>query len=181
MSFAFLLMGAQAAGYGIDLYAKRQQQKMAGRGAELDKRQLDLQFQQEQLASTEAAYMNAERLREALASQRALFAARGQSSSQGTPLTLTAGQIGAFNADENARQISMSFRKHQLDAQKRLINIGLHTQKFSNKLDSAMKGINLLNFNGMMGGNASPNKLNKPNAKLNGPGVAEYRGHGGIY
>ena len=166
MSFNFLLMGAQAAGIGIDMYAKHKQERAARRGAEIDKKEIDLQMQQEQLASTEQSVLNVERLREALASQRAIFAARGQASGQGTPVSLTQNQLSTFNQDEQARQLSLSFRKYQGDAQKRLLNIGLSAQKVANKLDTVSKAFNLADFNQFSTGGGS--KINKPSSRVNG-------------
>lgn len=121
--FDFMLLAAQAAGYATSTYARKARERYSRLGDELDRQQIQLQMQQEQLASTEQAYYSSEKLRDVMASQRALFAARGQMGGQGSNLMASQQSQRLHAADEQARQLSLSFRKHQIESYQRLMGL----------------------------------------------------------
>jgi hypothetical protein len=151
MSIELLLLGAQAAGFGLNLFQNRKKEQFSNYGADIEHDELSLQMEKEQLSSTEDAYANQERLREVMASQRALFAARGQKVGQGTAVSFAQREIRTHSYDERARQVSMSYRKHQLESQQRLIKLNKHAKKSQRQTKDFMSGLNLLNFNNLSG------------------------------
>jgi hypothetical protein len=177
MAFNFLLLGAQAAGIGLNMYQRRREARyqnkaddLSNQGADIDIQNLGLQFEKEQLASTEEAVNNMDRLRDTLATQRAIFASRGQKAGQGSAQTIGQGQIRAQGYDERARQLSLGFRKYELESQKRLIGLGKTARginktarRSERRTQNFMQGLNLLNFNSIIG-----NSLNPDGGKLNG-------------
>jgi hypothetical protein len=163
MAMQFLLLAAQAAGIGLDMYQQRRQERYANKGADIEINELGLQMEKEQLASSEEALANTERLREVMASQRALYAARGQKVGQGSPVAIAQRDINTFSVDERARQLSMSFRKHQIESKQRLIGLEKKARKSERKTKQFMSGLNLLNFNSLLGP-----MLNSKGDKLNG-------------
>ncbi len=140
----FMLMAAQAAGYATSIYSRKAQEKMARYGDELDRGQMRLQMESEQLASTEQALYNTERLRDVLATQRALAASRGQQSGQGSNLMVAQASQRAYNADENARRISMSFRKNQFESMQRLMGIKAVGRNSLRRSQNIQQGFNML-------------------------------------
>ena len=74
-NYQALLLGAQAAGIGLNLYAAR---NAAGQsGIEVDRAQMQVRAEQEQLAFQEANIASLESFAETLSTQRAILAARG--------------------------------------------------------------------------------------------------------
>jgi hypothetical protein len=161
MALPFILFAAQAAGFAVNLWGKKKQERYTNMGAEIERNELNLQLQREQLASTEEAIANTERLAEVMATQRAIFASRGVQSGQGSARALATKTIGVYNADERARQLSMGFRKHQIESTQRISKINQSARRAERKTASFMEGINLMNFNTAFG-----DMLNKPGSKL---------------
>jgi hypothetical protein len=147
MAFPFLLFAVQAAGIAMNMYQRKQQEQSSNMGAEADRRELQLQFKREQLASSEESLANTERLRDVMATQRAMYAARGQQAGQGSPVAIAARSQNLYQADERARQLSLSFRKYQTEAQQRLIAIGQKARRTERKTQDLLGFTNLLNFN----------------------------------
>jgi hypothetical protein len=160
-TYSFLLFAAQAGGFAANVWGRKKQERYTNWGAQMERNELSLQLQKEQLASTEEAIANTERLGEVLATQRAIFASRGVQSGQGSARALATKQIGTYNADERARQLSMSFRKHQIESTNRISKMNQSARRAERKTANFMEGINLMNFNGAFG-----DMLNKPGSKL---------------
>lgn len=149
MSLAYLLLAAQAAGYATSIYANKRAERYTRLGEQLDRQERELQMQQEALASQEQAVVSSEKLREVMASQRAINAARGVQSGQGSNLAIANRSLNLYNADERARQLSMSFRKHQMDSYNRLYNINAAGRNVKRRADRFTQGINLLSTNSL--------------------------------
>jgi len=147
MSFAFMLLAAQAAGYAASVYGRKQEERYRRMGENLDRQERELQMSQEALASTEQAEANTERLREVMASSRALNAARGIQSGQGSNLALAERNVRTYNADERARQLSLSFRKHQMESYNRLYSLNQAGRNVKRRADRFVQGMNLLSYN----------------------------------
>lgn len=131
MSLPLLILGAQAAGIAFDAYGRHKQHqanKKDYRAAEraynenignlfqmaaIEVKQLDIQMQEDQLVSTEESLMASQGLREILATQRAVIAARGQAAGAGTARVLSQPTVQKFNMDEFARSVNKSFRVYQ--------------------------------------------------------------------
>lgn len=147
MSLAYILLAAQAAGYATSIYGQKQQERYTRAGEQLDKQERQLQMQQEALAASEQSAYSSERLREVMASQRALNAARGVQSGQGSNLALSEQNIRLQNADERARQLSQSFRKHQMESYDRLYSLNQSGRNVKRRADRFVQGMNLMSFN----------------------------------
>ena len=147
MSLAYILLAAQAAGYATSIYGQKKAERYTRLGEELDKQERQLQMQQEQLAGQEQSLYSSEKLRDVMASQRALAPARGVQSGQGSNLALSEQAQRLHGADERARQLSMSFRKHQLDSYNRLYSLNSAGRNVKRRADRFVQGMNLLSYN----------------------------------
>jgi hypothetical protein len=147
MSLVYMLLAGQAVGYAASIYGKKQEERYTRAGEQLDRQERQLQMEQEQLASQEQSLYSSERLREVMSSQRALAAARGVQSGQGSNMALAQRDIRTYNADERARQLSMSFRKHQMDSYNRLYSLNQAGRNVGRRADRFVQGMNLLNYN----------------------------------
>ena len=114
-----LLLASQAAGLATNLWATKRANQFDALGTKMQQRELDMRMQQEQLASSQESLMGMEKLRDVMSSQRAIFAARGQTGG-GSNYFVGQNSVRAFNEDENARK-SVSYT--HLDVYKRQILI----------------------------------------------------------
>lgn len=160
MAFPFLLLAAQAAGIATNLYAERSQQRFERTGERLTEAQIGLRMNQEQLANTEQTLYQTEQLRETLASQRAIFAARGQSVGSGSARAITEKSMRAFSQDQQARSISQGFRKHQLESNLRLMNIGTQARQSRRAGRRLLQTMQTFDFNSIFGAALTSPKSN---------------------
>lgn len=158
-------MAAQASGIAMNLYQTRQAAKQLKMGARLDKEELEIGIEQERLMATEKSLMANERLRESLATTRALMAARGQAGGSGSARAVTQKSIQNFNLDEMARSISSNFKTYQAKSQQRLIDIN-SKNKITNLYGEAAKDIfSTVSFNSFEGLTSSSGP--KPTYRMN--------------
>lgn len=168
MSYPMLLVGAQTAGFALNIWQTSQANRMIGLGADLDRQSVNLRMQQESLMSSEQAVMNSEKLREVMATQATIFGARGQTPGIGSARAIQQASINAYGADERARQLNLNFRNNQLKAQKYLISIDAYNQKAANSaglFNSALQGTSFNSLFGQANG-LSSDKLNTPMGNL---------------
>lgn len=173
MAFPFMLLAAQAAGIGANLYSQRKQARSENRaidqqaawmdlGLGMDLGDLSLQMEQDTLASTEQSLYNMGQLNEAMATQRAIFGARGQMPGVGSANSIATKSLNNFNADESARETNKKINKFKLESKGRLLKINnisnkasLTNQKYLNKAkrqgDRLSQGLNMFNFNQVFG------------------------------
>ncbi len=147
MSFAYILLAAQAAGYATSIYGNKRAERYTRAGEDLDRQQRELQMQQEALAGSEQSLYSSEKLRDVMASQRALAASRGVQSGQGSNLAISERSQRLHGADERARQLSQSFRKHQLESYDRLYKLNSSGRNVKRRADRFVQGMNLLSYN----------------------------------
>ncbi len=150
MSYSYLLMGAQAAGFGINLWGTSQANRMIGMGANLDKQALDLRMEQNTLASTEAAIANQERLRETIGLQAAMFAARGQRGGAGTAAAIQNKSLIDFGREERSRQMNLMFAQSNIKGQKAAIGMQAAGQKAQGWGGLLNTSLSSLNFNSLL-------------------------------
>jgi hypothetical protein len=158
MAFPYLLLATQAAGIGLNLYANKQQNKIEGLGYKLEEGQLNLRMQQELLVASQQQLGDLTRLQENMATQRAVFAARGTNAGQGSARTIMEASGRAYREDERARKLNTDFRRNYIDSLKRLQRIehaGLKSNRAAKQLQS---GLNMFSFNEIFGGNKMPEK-----------------------
>ncbi len=158
MAFPYLLLAAQAAGVGLNLYANRQQNKIEGLGYNIDEGQLNTRMQQELLVASQQQLSELGNLEETLATQRAMFAARGTNAGQGTARTIMEASSKAYQEDQRARNLNTDFRKNYIESLKRLQRIERAGLKSTRGAQLAQFGLNMFSFNEVFGGNKMPEK-----------------------
>ncbi len=170
MNYEALLLGAQVAGIGANLYAARNERRMTEAGLSIEQGELGLRQKQEQLAFTEANIASIEQLQEVLATQRAMAGARGVNPGVGSALAASNKSVRAQGADERARGLSNLFRKSQLDGMSKLLNIKKATSRaqYGNTMLGA--GLNSFSLNTTIGDFINSSKTsnvpsNKPASK----------------
>lgn len=145
-SYQAILLGAQAAGFGANLYAAYNQKKMSQYGIEVERGELGLRRQEEELSYAEANLESLKTLQEVLATQRAISGARGQMPGVGSSLAAANKAQAAQAADERARKLTKDFRTSQLDSMNRLLNIkkaGVRGEFGSSLISSGLSNLNL--------------------------------------
>ncbi len=174
MTFPFMMMAAQAVGIGASMYSQNKANRRANRsdrttsefdriGSEMDRMQMETRLQEEQLASSQESLVSLENLREVMATQRAIFGARNQNAGIGTAKAIETRSMNAFNSDEIAKNLSLTFRQNYIKSQMRLANIqgaGRQAQRLTAKADRRSvrnsnligQGLNMFSFN-MLGEN----------------------------
>jgi hypothetical protein len=118
-------------------------------GEELEKQQIQMRMEEEQLASSQESLFNIKRLKEVMSTQRAIFSARGQMAGVGTAGAITAQSENAFNADERARNLSLSFRQNQLKSQMSLYGIKREARASQRTMGYLQQGFNMFSFNSL--------------------------------
>lgn len=163
MNYDAMLLGAQAAGIGANLYAARQQQRMTELGIEVEQGEVALRMKEEQLAFTEANIASLDQLQEVMATQRAILGARGQAPGVGSALAVGNKSTRAQSADQRARNLSKSFRQNQYEGTQSLLGIkkaGARAQ-FGNSLIAG--GLSSFNLNMSIGEYIEKNKKTSSN------------------
>jgi hypothetical protein len=145
----FLLLGAQAAGLGINMWAERRAEKFTRIGEELDKAQIQTRMQEEKLAFTQKSLYDLNRLREIQAMQRAVFGARGQAPGVGSAGALQTRSENLFNADVKARKLSQTIRQNQLQSQIYGMNIAKVGRNFQRRNKRLTQAVNMFSFNAL--------------------------------
>lgn len=145
-SYQAILLGAQAAGMGANLYAAYNQKKSAKYAIETERGELGLRRSQEELSFAESNLESLRELQEVLASQRAIMGARGQMPGVGSSLAAANKAIAAQGSDERARKLTKDFRNAQLDSMNRLLNIkksGIRAGFGASLIEGGLNAINL--------------------------------------
>lgn len=143
---AMMLLASQAAGLATNLWATSRANKFDSLGTYMQQRELDLQMQQQQLISTQESLVGLQRLTDIMSSQRAIFAARGQTPG-GSNYFIGQNSIRDYNSDEEARKLSSGFKKHYLRASQNLMGLELTGRKSARNFDMMEKGLNMMSFN----------------------------------
>jgi hypothetical protein len=147
--FQYILLAAQAAGLVANILQTKRENKIDRQGLQIQQRDLDLRMQQEQLASSQESLYNMARLRDTMASQRAIFAARGQSSAQGSNFFIGQNSISSFNEDEQARKLSLNFRQHYINVNKTLASMETTGRIHARKGRLLSEVLNTISFNSL--------------------------------
>lgn len=119
------MMGAQAAGLVVDIWAQNTSLNIAAQAQKLEDAQMDLRLAQDRVASNEQASFHIEQLAETLATQRAMMAVRGGLPGAGSSGTIAAKSVANFNRDERARKLSLEFGEQNTKAQQAIGRIAL--------------------------------------------------------
>lgn len=110
------LLSMQAAGMAADYIGTRNEIRQGKRAQELDESRIKIRIEEEGLASLTRSVAAMQDLRQILANQRAIFAARGQSSGTGTAFTIGNKSVSSFNSDERIRKMNLLSKQAQLRA-----------------------------------------------------------------
>jgi hypothetical protein len=148
-----MLLASQAAGLAANLWATNKANKLDSFGTLMQQRELDLQMQQQQLISTQESLVGLQRLTDIMSSQRAIFAARGQTPG-GSNYFIGQNSIREYNADEEARKLSVGFKKYYLKASQNLMGLESVGRKGARNFDALSKGTNMMSFNSFGSGSS---------------------------
>lgn len=146
-TFGAILLGAQAAGIGANIYSSRQQARAERAGADIDEGNMKLRMQQEQIAFSQQNIADLTNLRETLAAQRAATSARGQLPGAGSVLAVTNKSIANFNADRSARALNVSFREDYMKGMMGLSRAALGASKAQRGGNLMAQGANMFSVN----------------------------------
>lgn len=172
MSFEMLLLASQAAGLATNLWATSRANKFDNLGTEMQQRELDMRMQQEQLASSQESLIGMEKLRDVMSSQRAIFAARGQTAG-GSNYFIGQNSVRAFNQDENARNLSVGFKNYYLKANQNLMGIKSAGRQSGRHMENFSKGVNMMSFNSFGDGSSIDDVLAKFGKSSGKSGLSE--------
>ena len=147
MAFPYLLLGAQAAGIGANLYMNRQASKIESLGYNLDRGEANIKMRQELLIASQQQLSDMRNLQENLATQRAIAGASGVNPGQGSARTIMEASSRAYKEDERIRALNTDFRKGYIESLGRLQRIeqaGLKSNRAAKLISS---GLNMFSFN----------------------------------
>jgi len=161
MAFPFILLAAQAAGIGANLYANRAQNRIESKGLALDEESVKLRMKQESLAAQQETLQDLTTLRETLASQRAIAGARGQNPGQGSIKALEQKSVRAQSTDERMRNLNKSFREKYAESLSRLKRIEHQGTKAQRGVQLLGQSINMFDFNSLYGGGEKSDMVKK--------------------
>ena len=136
MSVEVFLLGMQAIGAIADYAGTRNEIKTGRQGAQLEQSMIQTRLEQERLASSQDTLFAMQDLRKNLASQRAIFAARGQRADTGTALALGQESKRNVSADAQIKRMNLLTREATLRAQGALS--GLHQLSSETQLGQSM-------------------------------------------
>lgn len=126
----------QAAGAIGDILGTSAQQGTLRKGAEVQRANIESSIAEQQLAASLAAVDSMKALRQVLASQRAMFGARGQNPGAGSAAIAGATAVVEAGVDERIRRMNLLSREHNLRAQSSLV--GLHALAGETQLGQAL-------------------------------------------
>ena len=136
MSIQLFLLGMQAAGAITDAIGTRNEIKQGRAGAELEQAQIENRLEQERASSAQGSLDAMVALRQNLATQQAIFAARGTSGKAGTAASIANKSMQNFSADERTRRMNLLSREAGLRATKTLS--GFHQLKSETQLGQSL-------------------------------------------
>lgn len=120
----YILMGAQAAGMITDYVGVQQQKRMGRLGADLDRAVIDTNIETAAMQTEQDSVNSLRMLRQTIASQAAIFAARGVRAGAGSAAGITNDSISRQKADERIRRINLLTKQSELRAQSAMV--GMH-------------------------------------------------------
>lgn len=116
MSIDAFLVSMQAAGAISDIYSTSQQVKIGRAGTQIELAQLNTRLEEERTSAAMRSLDAMQQLRMTLASQRAIFAARGQAGGAGSALAISSKSVNAYEADERVRRMNLLTKQSILRA-----------------------------------------------------------------
>jgi hypothetical protein len=132
LSAEAFLLSMQAAGAITDIYSTGQAIKIGRAGAAVEMEQFNTRLEQERLNAAMSSLDAMSQLRSVMASQAAMFAARGQKSGVGTAYTISAESRKEHSAGEKMRRMNLLTMESNLRAGKALT--GMHQLASETKL-----------------------------------------------
>lgn len=116
-----MLNAAQIFGYAGNLFSAATQASALKAGTKIDQAAIGVRLKQETLQLSQQSVEASKNLESILASQRALFAARGQNAGQGTAKALSNKSIQAFNQEESNRALTKDYNVYRARAEQTLL------------------------------------------------------------
>jgi hypothetical protein len=143
---SYLLMGAQASGTIVDIFAQNASRDISRAGQQLEESQMELRIKQERIASNEQSIQNLEILAETLATQRALMSIRGGTPGMGSNLSVENKAVNMFNRDERVRALSLEFAEQNRRAQISVSRIALAGKEAEQGAKNFAKAFDMIPF-----------------------------------
>ena len=136
MSMELFLLGMQAVGAISDAAGTRGEVRRGRAGTELELAQIEFRLEQERAASAQGSLDAMQALRQNLATQQAIFAARGTSGKAGSAASVANKSVQNFGADERTRRMNLLSREAGLRATQTLT--GFHQLSSETQLGQAL-------------------------------------------
>ena len=136
MSLEIFLLSMQAAGTISDMWGTNQQIKLGRKGAQIEQNQITNRLEEERNATLMNSIDAMKALRQTLASQRAISAARGTQIGSGSQFFMGAQSIATHEVDQRISRMNLLSREAQLRAAGALS--GLHQLSSETKLGQQM-------------------------------------------
>lgn len=136
MSMAIFLLGMQAVGAIADVAGTRGQIRAGRAGTQLEQAQIENRLEQERAASTQGSIDAMQQLRQNLATQQAIFAARGTRGTAGSAASIASKSIQNFSTDERVRRMNLLSREAGLRATNTLT--GMHQLSSETQLGQSL-------------------------------------------
>lgn len=124
MSLEIFLLAMQAAGAIGDIIGTDAQARTLKKGAEVEQANIQTRLNEEQLGAALSAVDSMKALRQTLATQRAIFAAKGTNPGAGSASIVAASSVHEAGVDERIRRMNLLSREAALRANSTLA--GLH-------------------------------------------------------
>lgn len=116
MSVEIFLLGMQAAGNIMDFMGTEQEKRLGRMGTQVEQSQIQTRLEQERTSAAMASLDAMTQLRQTLATQRAVYAARGTDTSTGNAFFFGQQSLRNFNSDERIRRMNLLSREADLRA-----------------------------------------------------------------
>lgn len=136
MSMELFLLAMQTAGAVSDAVGTRQQIRQGRAGAELEQAMIESRLEQERAGSAQSSLDAMIALRQNLATQQAIFAARGTKATAGSAATASSKSMQNFSNDERVRRMNLLSKEAGLRATKTLT--GMHQLTSETQLGQAL-------------------------------------------
>ena len=104
----------QASGTIADVTATHEERALGRLGSSVEQERINTRLEEERTAAAINSLDSMQQLRQILASQRTMFAARGQSATAGTAFDIQQASVSEFESDERTRRMNLLMKESTL-------------------------------------------------------------------
>lgn len=152
MSLELLLFAANS---GIQSIGAQNANKITGYGTRLEQQEIDSQFKQLGIATTEANIASTQQLGSVLSYNAAYSAMRGQAGGVGSALAVQNKNVGDYYADLATRDLNMNIKRFDSKIQKEIVGLNGSSQKSARNSQAFTSILNSTSFNTLLNGKKS--------------------------